>query len=60
MEVLGEHAGWIALQAGIAARADAVLMPETPCRLRHLVAKLKDKLSARFNEITNLIVEASY
>lgn len=47
VEVLGEHAGWIALQAGIAARADAVLMPETPCRLRHLVAKLKDKLSAR-------------
>ena len=47
VEVPGEHAGWIALQAGIAARADAVLMPETPCRLRHLVARLKDKLSAR-------------
>jgi 6-phosphofructokinase 1 len=47
VEVLGEHAGWIALQAGIAARADAVLMPETPCRLRHLVSRLKDKLSAK-------------
>jgi 6-phosphofructokinase 1 len=47
VEVLGQQAGWIALQAGIAARADAVLMPETPCRLRHLVARLKDKLSAR-------------
>ena len=35
VEVLGEQAGWIALQAGIAARADAVLMPEIPCDLKH-------------------------
>jgi 6-phosphofructokinase 1 len=47
VEVLGAQAGWIALQAGIAARADAVLMPETPCHLRHLAARLKDKLSHR-------------
>ena len=47
VEVLGQQAGWIALQAGIAARADAVLIPEIPCRLRHLVARLKDKLSPR-------------
>jgi 6-phosphofructokinase 1 len=47
VEVLGQQAGWIALQAGIATRADAVLMPEIPCRLRHLIARLKDKLSAR-------------
>ena len=47
VEVLGQQAGWIALQAGIAARADAVLMPEMPCHLRHLAARLKDKLSAR-------------
>jgi 6-phosphofructokinase len=47
VEVPGEVAGWIAMQAGIAARADAVLMPEIPCHLRNLVARLKDKLSAR-------------
>jgi ATP-dependent phosphofructokinase / diphosphate-dependent phosphofructokinase len=47
VEVPGEKAGWIALQAGIAARADAVLMPEIPCHLRHLAARLKDKLSPR-------------
>ena len=28
VEVLGEHAGWLALQAGIASLADAVLIPE--------------------------------
>lgn len=47
VEVLGQQAGWIALQAGIAARADAVLMPEIPCRVRDLAARLKDKLSPR-------------
>ena len=47
VEVPGEQAGWIALQAGIAARADAVLMPEIPCHLRHLAARLKDKISPR-------------
>ena len=47
VEVLGQQAGWIALQAGIAARADAVLMPEIPCQVRNLASRLKDKLSAR-------------
>jgi len=47
VEVLGEQAGWVALQAGIAARADAVLMPEIPCDLKLLAARLKDKISPR-------------
>ena len=47
VEVLGEQAGWIALQAGIAVRADAVLMPEIPCDLKHVAARLKDKISPR-------------
>jgi ATP-dependent phosphofructokinase / diphosphate-dependent phosphofructokinase len=47
VEVLGEQAGWIALQAGIAARADAVLLPEIPCKLEHVASRLQDKLSTR-------------
>ncbi|MFC1766005.1 6-phosphofructokinase [Planctomycetota bacterium] len=47
VEVLGEQAGWIALQAGIAVRADAVLMPEIPCDLKNVASRLKDKLSIR-------------
>ena len=31
VEVQGEQAGWLALQAGIAVCADAVLIPEIPC-----------------------------
>ncbi len=47
VEVLGAKAGWIALQAGIAVKADAVLLPEIPCDLNLLAARLKDKISAR-------------
>jgi len=47
VDVPGEQAGWIALQAGIAVRADAVLMPEIPCDLKMVAARLKDKISPR-------------
>ena len=47
VEVLGAQAGWIALQAGIAARADAVLVPEIPCNLKQVASRLKDKISPR-------------
>ena len=45
VEVLGAQAGWIALQAGIAVCADAVLIPEIPCDLRTVAARLKDKIT---------------
>ena len=47
VEVLGAQAGWVALQAGIAACADAVLIPEIPCDLKILAGRLKDKISPR-------------
>lgn len=47
VEVLGAQAGWVALQAGIAACADAVLIPEIPCDLKTLAGRLKDKISPR-------------
>src|SRR5512137_1920414 len=46
VEVLGEHAGWLALQAGIAACADAVLIPEIPYDLHKVAAKLREKAKA--------------
>jgi 6-phosphofructokinase len=47
VEVLGEQAGWIALQAGIAVCADAVLIPEIPCDLHAVAARLKERISPR-------------
>jgi 6-phosphofructokinase 1 len=41
----GEQSGWLALQAGVAVVADAILIPEIPCDLRAVAANLKDKMS---------------
>ena len=46
VEVLGEHAGWLALQAGIAVCADAVLIPEIPYDLASVAARLKARFEA--------------
>ena len=47
VEVLGEQAGWIALQSGIAVGADAVLIPEIPYNLQAVASRLQDKLTGR-------------
>ena len=47
VEVRGEEAGWIALQAGIAVAADAVLIPEVPVDLKNVAKHLKDKMSGK-------------
>ncbi|MEN8132565.1 MAG: 6-phosphofructokinase, partial [Pseudomonadota bacterium] len=49
VEVLGEQAGWLALQAGIAAGADVVLIPEIPSDLQKVAASLKGKMTAGRN-----------
>lgn len=47
VEVQGEVAGWIALQAGIAVAADAVLIPEIPVDLKDVATHLKNKMSGK-------------
>ncbi len=42
MEVLGQQAGWLALQSGMAVCADAVLIPEIPYNLHKVAAKLRE------------------
>lgn len=44
VELMGRHAGWIALYAGLAATADAILIPELPYDL----AKVAEKIDARW------------
>jgi phosphofructokinase-like protein len=45
-EVMGRDAGWIALQAGVAGGADAILIPEIPYRLEP-VARMIEQRRAR-------------
>ena len=47
VEVLGQQTGWLALQAGIAVGADVVLIPEIPCDLENVAARLKEKVTSR-------------
>ena len=51
LEVMGRYAGWIALQAGIAGGADAVLVPEVPYDPARVAAKIRerDALGLRFS-----------
>ena len=56
VEVMGENSGWLALQAGMAVCADAVLIPEIPYDLQKVVTKLKVKSNA--GKISGLIVVA--
>jgi len=41
LEVMGRHAGWVALFTGIAAAADYVCLPERPVDVKDMAAKLK-------------------
>jgi 6-phosphofructokinase 1 len=45
VEVQGEQAGWLALQAGIAANADVILIPEQPFDLDAVAEHLRGKMS---------------
>ena len=40
VEVMGRHAGWIALYAGLAGTADVILIPEIPFDLRNVCEKI--------------------
>src|SRR3970282_163525 len=49
VEVMGRHAGWIALHAGLAATADVILIPEIPYDLDSVCAKINDRYSTGRN-----------
>ncbi|MBI4504112.1 MAG: ATP-dependent 6-phosphofructokinase [Chloroflexi bacterium] len=45
LEVMGRTVGWIALHAGIAGGADAILIPEIPFSIQHICDKLHDRVA---------------
>jgi phosphofructokinase-like protein len=47
VEVMGRHAGWIALHAGIAGGADVILIPEIPYHLDRVFEKIKERYLRR-------------
>lgn len=55
VEVMGRHAGWIAVEAGIAGGADIVLIPETPFDLDE-VCKTIEKRHSRGKTFSIVVV----
>ena len=51
VEVMGRHAGWIALHAGIAGGASAVLIPEQPFDIGALCEYVEDRFKTRYAPI---------
>lgn len=45
VEVMGRHAGWIALHSGIAGGADVILMPELPFHVERVAEKIMQRES---------------
>ena len=43
IEVMGRYAGWIALNSGVAASADAILIPEIPYDIRKVAEKIAER-----------------
>jgi phosphofructokinase-like protein len=51
VEVMGRYAGWIALYAGVAGGADAILIPEIPFDIHRVADRLlaRDRWGAKFS-----------
>ena len=43
VEVMGRHAGWIALYSGLAGSADVILIPEIPFDIERVCDKIRDR-----------------
>ncbi len=56
VEVMGRYAGWIALHAGVAGSADAILIPEIPFGLDEVAEKINER--ARRGRKFSLVVVA--
>ncbi len=51
VEVMGRHAGWIALHSGIAGGANIVLIPERPFDIGEVCELVKSRFQSRFSPI---------
>jgi 6-phosphofructokinase 1 len=60
VEVMGRYAGWIALYAGVAGGADAILIPEIPFDLGIVSTRLmeRDRWGAKFSIV--VVAEGAY
>jgi 6-phosphofructokinase 1 len=59
VEVMGRHAGWIALHSGIAGGADVILIPEIPFSMQVVADKIRDRDIAGSNFSIIVVAEGA-
>jgi ATP-dependent phosphofructokinase / diphosphate-dependent phosphofructokinase len=60
LEVMGRHAGFLALESGIAGGADVILLPEIPYQVESIVAKLHRRAQRKRSFSIIVISEGAY
>ncbi|HKQ47919.1 MAG TPA: ATP-dependent 6-phosphofructokinase [Phycisphaerae bacterium] len=59
VEVMGRYAGWIAIHAGIAGRADAILIPEIPYDIQKVADHLRRRISGEKSYAIVVVAEGA-
>ena len=59
VEIMGRHAGWIALYSGIASAADLILIPEEPFRMEEVIDFVKNKVSLGQKALVIVVAEGA-
>jgi phosphofructokinase-like protein len=60
LEVMGRHAGWIALHAGIAGGGDVILLPEISWTFDNICRKIKERESEGKNFTLVVVAEGAH
>jgi ATP-dependent phosphofructokinase / diphosphate-dependent phosphofructokinase len=60
LEVMGRHAGWIALYGGIAGGADAILLPEIPFKMEFVSNFLKQREAQNLRSTLIVVAEGAH
>jgi 6-phosphofructokinase 1 len=59
LEVMGRHAGWIALYGGVAGGADVILIPEIPFSYERLAAHVEKRMSSGASSTLIVVAEGA-
>lgn len=60
VELMGRHAGWIALHSGVSATADVILIPEIPYDLDIVCEKVEERYTSGRNFALVVVAEGAY
>jgi 6-phosphofructokinase 1 len=59
LEVMGRHAGWIAVHSGLAGGADVILIPEIPFHFEKICHKIEERIAGGRNFSVVVVAEGA-